>query len=395
MINAVQSIALYQVLLLGVVGGSDLKLRREIEDSLSDLGLPSCAIIFIAEVDAHRRDLRNPVMAVFFGEASVTRDTPLLTELIEDSVVIVPVVSDSSRVHAEIPPQLRHINAFALTSGGGSFGRLATLVLETFLLLRSRRRLFISYKRSGSQPLAHRLYDALDARGFDVFIDVRSVPPATDFQSELWHRMTDSDIIVLIDTPGFREGRWTAAELAQANATSVQILHLLWPGQAEDPMSAFSHFLKLSQSDFFGHVSLRGQFLKRKTLNRICDEAERLRARALAARQRYLIDNFCDSARDLGLMPAVQVDGWISVSLPSGERLAVVPTVGVPTSDRINEIFDSASRSGRPAKEIWVVYDNRGVLKKWLSHLEWLDEHLPVRSIQMSNAPNRLADALK
>ena len=199
--------------------------------------------------------------------------------------MIVPVVTGASDVHTEIPPQLRHINAFALTSGSGSFGRLATLVLETFRLLRSRRRLFISYKRRGSQPLAHRLYDALDVRGFDVFIDVRSVPPATDFQSELWHRMTDLDVIVLIDTPGFREGRWTAAELAQVNATSVQILHLLWPGQSEDPMSAFSHFLKLSQSDFFGHISLRGQFLKRKTLSRICDEAERLRARALAARQ--------------------------------------------------------------------------------------------------------------
>ena len=395
MIDAARPVALYQLLLLGALKGSDLKLRREIEDGLSDLGLPSQAISFIYEGDAHRRDLRNPVMAVFFGEASAAHDTPLLTELVEDSVVIVPVVSDPSHVDAEIPPQLRHINAFALTSGGGGFGRLATLVLETFRLLRSRRRLFISYKRSGSQPLAHRLYDALDARGFDVFIDVRSVPPATDFQSELWHRMTDSDVIVLIDTPGFREGRWTAAELARANATSVQILHVLWPGQGEDPTSAFSYFLKLSQSDFFSHTSLRGQFLKRKTLNRICDEAERLRARALAARQRYLIDNFCDAARDLGLVPAVQVDGWISLSLPSGERLAVVPTVGVPTSDRINEIFDNASRSGQPAKEIWVVFDNRGVLKKWLSHLDWLDEHLPLRSVQMSKAPTRLADAVK
>ncbi|MEW3673962.1 toll/interleukin-1 receptor domain-containing protein, partial [Pseudomonas aeruginosa] len=79
------------------------------------------------------------------------------------------------------------------------------------------------------------LYDALDARGFDVFIDVRSVPPAADFQSQLWHRMSDSDVVVLIDTPGFREGRWTAEELARANATNVQILHLLWPGQKEDP----------------------------------------------------------------------------------------------------------------------------------------------------------------
>ena len=260
----------YQLILLGAVHGHDTRLRRSVDLALQGLGIPSNAITFLSDANASNRSLKSPVMAVFFGSSESTADTALVTELIDDSIVIAPVVSDLSQVHAEIPPQLRHVNAIVLGTNDEGITRLVTLVLETFRLLRRERRLFISYKRTGSQPLADRLYDALDARGFDVFIDVRSVPPAADFQSQLWHRMSDSDVVVLIDTPGFREGRWTAEELARANATNVQILHLLWPGQKEDPASSFSHFMKLRRRDFFGFIPMRGRWATKGLVTRIC-----------------------------------------------------------------------------------------------------------------------------
>ena len=256
-------------------------------------------------------------------------------------------------------------------------------------VIRAERRLFISYKRADSQPFANRLYDALDAHGFDVFIDVRSVPPAVDFQSELWHRMSDADVVVLVDTPGFRAGRWTTAELARANLMNIQILHLLWPGQAEDPTSAFSHFVELLPTDFDGVVSC-GEKVRSATLVRICAEAERLRARAIAARQRYLIDNFCDAARDLGFAPAVQAEQWIALPHGDGDELLVVPAVGVPTSDRLDTIFKSIASRVRGNRDVWVIYDSRGMLSTWLAHLDWLDEHLPIRAVRMSNAPDLL-----
>ena len=383
----------YQLMLLGAPSSANQRLRAEVNNGLENLGLPQDTIRFFDANDSHHRDLSLPVMAVFFGHNSVANDTKLLTELLEESAVIAPVVSDITRVSNEIPPQLRHINAVSLSADGDAIIRLTTLIFETFRLLRRERRLFISYKRSGSQPLANRLYESLDARGFDVFIDVRSVPPAMDFQNELWHRMTDSDVIVLIDTPGFREGRWTAAELTQANATNVQILHMLWPGLKEDDTSAFSHFLKLTRSDFLGYLPFRGQFMKRRCLERICDEAERLRARALAARHRYLVESFCDAARDLGINVSVQVEGWISMTLLSGKKLAIVPAVGVPKSDRINEIFSKISDPSLGSEEIWIIYDSRGILQSWLSHLDWLDSHLPIRNVQMAKVPQRLSEA--
>lgn len=385
----------YQLIMLGVFNEAGARLRSEVENGLASLGLPRNTIRFMDASDAHGRDLSVPVMAVFFGHASVASDTELVSELLEDSAVIAPIASSVTRVSSEIPPQLRHINVLTLDAGDSSIVRLGNLVLETFRLLRRERRLFISYKRTGSQPLANRLYEMLDARGFDVFIDVRSVPPAADFQSELWHRMADSDVIILIDTPGFREGRWTVAELTQANATNIQILHILWPGMEEDVTSSFSHFLNLQRSDFYGYIPFKGQFMKGYVLERICNQAERLRARALAARHRHLVDSFCDAARDLGLTVSVQVEGWISLELSSGKKLAVVPAVGVPKSDRINEIFSKISDPEIGSEEIWIIYDSRGILQTWLSHLDWLDSHLPIRNVQMAKAPERLSEAMR
>ena len=149
----------------------------------------------------------------------------------------VTVVSNLKHVSTEIPESIRHINAIEAVLPDLNFDYIVSLLLEGFRLLRRERRLFISYKRDDSQAVANQLYDALDARSFDVFIDIRSVPPAADFQAELWHRLSDSDVVILIDTPGFRSSRWTTEELARANATNIQILHRLWPGQPEDSES--------------------------------------------------------------------------------------------------------------------------------------------------------------
>lgn len=384
----------YQLIVLGAANGYDDRLRHHIDLALQRLGIPTSTIKYLDELNAPLRSLTSPTMAIFFGSPANIEDSALITALIDDSIVIAPVVSDLSQVPAETPPQLRHVNAIVLGPNDEGIARLVTLVLETFRLLRRERRLFISYKRIGSQPLADRLYDALDARGFDVFIDVRSVPPAADFQSQLWHRMSDSDVVLLIDTPGFREGRWTSEELARANATNIQILHLLWPGQTEDPSSSFSHFMKLKRSDFVGFIPMQGRWATKRLVNRICDEVERLRAPAIAARHRYLVDNFCDAARDEGLHPSVQIEGWISLDAKSEGVLAIVPAVGVPTSDRINEIFEAITRHAVKTSKIWVIYDNRGVLKTWLSHLDWLDSYLPIRAVQMSKAPQLLKELI-
>lgn len=384
---------LYQIVLLGKADDRASHIRDLLGGRIADLGLEPTVVAFVSEAEAGSIDRRLPTIAIFFGyEDCDQADHPLAATLIDDSSLVVTVVTSLTRVNREIPENLRHINAIEAVLPDGNFDRIVSLILEGFRLLRRERRLFISYKRDDSQAAANQLYDALDARGFDVFIDTRTVPPGVDFQAELWHRLADSDVVILIDTPGFRSSRWTVAELTQANATNVQILHLLWPGQSEDAESALSYFHPVDRSDFASFTDNdQPEKLSHQAISAICNHAERLRAKAIAARHRYLVDSFCDLARDYGFAPSVQPQRWISIDLPDGTPLAAVPTIGIPTSHRINEVFDAISAARGNSGGTWLLYDHRGILSSWLTHLGWLDQFLPVKSIGMA----RTAMALK
>lgn len=380
----------YQIIIMGKPDERLDLLKDAVCARSKDLGVDAGEIIFISESSFDQYNKRKPALGIYFGskEKAVPK---CLNKLIQDSIVIVPVVTSIKAVGDQIPAELLHVNVIELTQDGANLPRLASLVFETFRLLRKERGVFISYRRKGSQSLANLLYENLDRRGFDVFIDIRSVPPAADFQAELWHRMSDVDTIVLIDTPGFREGRWTKAELAQANLLGIQTLHLLWPGQKEDSKFAFSRFMSLQNSDFSGPGPGRGASIKKDVLERICDRAEELRAEAIALRHAHLVDNFCDAARDLGLTPVVQPQRWISMKIGK-KYLAIVPAVGRPTSDRINSIFDSISAYKESGGEICVIYDSRGLHENWIRHLGWLDSHLPIRTVSVAAMPKFLKE---
>lgn len=383
--------ALYQLLVLGRADQRSNRIIARIQMRLGELGLSAETMEVLAEVDVSHRDASLPAVALFVGYDGASDSMhPALDLLVDDSITIITLVSDLERVSSELPECLRHINALA-TTPNKNINRVVSLVLESFRLLRRERRLFISYRRADSEGVANQLYDALDSHGFDVFIDTRTVPPAVDFQDELWHRLADTDVVVLLDTKGFRGSRWTTEELARANATNIQILHLLWPEQLEDPSSGFSFFHPLVSEDFVSTETIgKESRLVEEVVTAICDHAEQLRARAIAARHNYLVDSFCDNARDRGFVPSVQPERWISIEVAPGSTLAVVPTVGVPNSLSINQTFDAISQAGGGTGGVWVLYDSRGLLASWLRHLDWLDGYLPVRSMRLASVDGAL-----
>ena len=313
-------------------------------------------------------------------------------DLIADSAVILPIVPLLIQASRFIPPSLSHINCLEASATKPNIERIVTVLMENFRLLRSERRLFISYKRLKSQGVAIQLYEMLDGLGFDVFLDTRGVPPAKDFQSILWHRLADSDVVLLLDTPQFRTSRWTVQELARANATSVQILHFLWPTVAPDPYSAFSQFVQLRMTDF-DSATLIGPDARFSAalIERVGAVVEELRARAMAARYRYLVDNFCDQARSVGQDAAVQSSRFIALDLKNSRRIAVVPAIGVPNAEIYQEIERAISTDPKHFQKVWLLYDERGILQGWLEHLDWLNKHLPVLAVRVSGASTLVA----
>jgi hypothetical protein len=383
----------YQIALLGRPGPDRQPFETALFRQVNELGLSRSQIAIFEESNIARTDPKAPLVSLFFGYAGASdTDHPALTALLGDATTIIPCVAVGAGVEGNLPKSIGHVNAFPMNGPAAGPERLASLVLENLRLLRSERRLFISYKRNDSQNIAIQLYEMFDQAGFDVFLDTRSVPFGVDFQGVLWHRMADSDVVVLLDTPSFRASRWTMQELSHANATSIQILHLLWPKVAPDPASAFSRFVTLASSDFRGRARTGQRArLTDAAAHAIVQRAEGLRARALAARHRNLVDGFCDCARaEKAKSVVVQPQRFITVELAGAGKVAVVPTIGVPRADRYHDIETAIRNHDPDAKEIWLLYDERGILQTWLDHLNWLDGHLPVRSIQASRCVSAL-----
>src|SRR5260370_5619537 len=200
-------------------------------------------------------------VAVFFGSVSRPRlsaqDVAMIDQLVADGSLIIPSVEDATKFTTLVPPQIAALNGISLSDCGAQFERLASRIVEGFGLLREKRRLFISYRRIETSGVAAQLYEALDAAGFDVFLDTHGVlRPGEPFQDILWHRLADTDVALLLDSPGFLASRWTVEELAPANTSNIQIRQPLWPGETEGSTAAFTTFYPLTAEEFAGKDTL-------------------------------------------------------------------------------------------------------------------------------------------
>jgi hypothetical protein len=346
---------------------------------------------------------RLHAVAVFFGLVpspvlSIT-DAKRLETLIGDGALIIPVVESITNFNAMVTPQVASLNGCSLADCGGDFERLAARILEGFGLLREKRRLFISYRRAESSGVAAQLYEALDGAGFDAFLDTQGViRPGEPFQEILWHRLADTDVAVLLDTPGFLASRWTEEELARANGSNIQILQLLWPGQTEGATAAFSTFHPLSEDNFIGPDTLGpAAQLKDTNVNEIVDEVESLRARAFGARHAFLVREFAIEARKEGLQVLTTLERNLILLAPGGRRVLVMPAIGVPDAERyetLGRLHERDKDEGKTyAQPPVLLYDQTGIRSRWLQHLGWLNDNIAcARSISIVDATKWLND---
>jgi hypothetical protein len=384
----------YQIFLSATGADSRLKtLHKTILLRLQDLGVEASAVSFLNEETVPSRDPKAPTVGTFLSTTKNPTSRKSIVELVRSGLMIVPVVENLGEFNDFVFDELREINGMEFRSDDPDMERVAGVLLEGLSLVRKSRRLFISYKRSETQSVAIQLYEALDHNGFDVFLDTLSIRPGEQFQDVLWHRLADTDVIVLLDSPEFLASRWTSAELARANSTNIQILQLVWPCSRLEASAAFSRAIPLEDSDFRTCSLGADARLKDTVVQKVVVETESLRARALAARHSYLVEEFCAEARQLGLRPYVQPERFITVESKSGKFVAAVPTVGVPDAVRYHEIEAQLDRHPRQHSEVILLYDDRGIREKWLKHLSWLDrQKLRVRSMQVAQCAAWLRD---
>jgi hypothetical protein len=371
----------YQLIILG----TDVPIIQNILDifhvRIQDLHLPKDAFNIINRINfAHEYSGNQPSFTFYFGDVNGDcKDIPIAEQLINDGSMILPIYFTEERFKKEIPTVLENQNGILYKEIEED--RIVNIALESFELLRSTRKVFISYRRNESTSVAIQLFEALEAHNFDVFLDTHSVGKGQPFQDELWHRMTDCDVIVLLNTPDFLKSHWCKEEFAEAGAKQIGIVQLVWPNHTVkmDDTSHISYPKQLKnenfENDLFDSPDLSK--LKADFVAEVINDVESIRARNLAARQDGLITDFRNIAARLGKKVVVQPERFLTENLSTGSRRIFIPTIGIPSSDSCQtaEIKNEMS-SGNVS--IRLIYDDLRIRKKWIDHLDWLNKNLNV-----------------
>lgn len=376
----------YQVIFIGENSAFYDNIVSTFRERVNDLGLPANSINILTEENFFTEyKPYNPSVCIYFGILGLPKNLDILDNIIEDAVFVIPVVPEVQNFPKYVPKQLLPINGFPLRALD-DIEALVARMMEGLSLLRLARRLFVSYRRVESRSVAIQLYEYLDQCGFDVFLDTHSIRPGEQFQDELWHRLVDTDVVVLLDTPGFLGSEWTEQELAKASAMSIGILQLVWPNHKQNPYSSLCDPIYLNQDDFEGgnytgsSINLTNRFLKH-----LSGEVESKRARNLAARQDNLIQEFTTTARNMNVQANLQPEKYITISNLKGQEFAIIPTVGVPHAFTYNQTEELIKRiRSHNSPKAFLLYDNRNVVEKWQKHLTWLDDYLPVQAVRVT-----------
>jgi hypothetical protein len=379
----------YQLTFIGTPSLHWEKIKQSFYKHIEELGMPLDMIVFLDEKNFTSEYKPNtPMYCLYFGDSGGNfKNIDILIKLINDASLILPITDDLTRFKQTIPKLLETINGFELPSDE-KIESLVAVIMEGLGLLRNTRRIFISYKRDESSKVAIQLFEALEKNGFDVFLDTHSVRPGEPFQDELWHRMADTDIVVLLNTPGFLKSEWTTKELAKANAMMIGILQLIWPNHKQERDAELSIPFQLYDTHFGNnHFTNSNSYLTNDAIEKIVQQAESLRARSLAARQDNIVTEFISAAKKTGVPVALHPEKIIITTKFSGQNYVMIPTVGVPQAFRYNQAEDVVKKiAAIKDPQICLIYDHINIRNNWLEHLDWLDKHLPIKAIKIFDA---------
>jgi hypothetical protein len=366
----------YQLIILGSKAPEKIIIIASIIKKFSELNITKdfLKIIEASEIETEYKG-NQPSFALYFGDVNGNfNDIETTKILLRNGTMILPIFFNE--FSSDIPEILLNQNAIRYSKN--EINRISNIVLESFELLRSTRKIFISYKRSESTAIAIQLFEALEACCFDVFLDTHSIQKGEPFQDELWHRMTDCDVIILLNTPKFLESHWCKEEFAEAGAKQIGIVQLVWPshnlGSIENS-SQISYPLQLNENNFIdGVYDDKGRFVE-DFLKELIQKVESVRARNLAARQDNLITEFINIAVKNGRKVILQPERFLTENLDNGEHIIYIPTIGIPQSTSCQSAEIRKELMGFKDVSIRLIYDDLRIRDNWLNHLDWLNDN--------------------
>lgn len=375
----------YQLILLGENQELFNSIKIELTKRFDELKLIQDLLKIITKDNIEEYTGAEPAYVIYSGHKNNLDDktSEILANQKLDGNIILPIFLKS--FSDEIPKLLSNQNGLKFKD---NVSKICNLILEGFELLRSNRKIFISYKRSESSNIAIQLYEILEQNNFDVFLDTHSVDKGEDFQEELWHRMTDSDIILMLNTKDFLNSEWCNQELDKAHLKRIGIVHLIWPDCNFEKFAQLAFSMKLENNDFHKPIfsDLTKGRLKQPVTLEIVKLVEATRARNLAARQDALITEFTQAAHNNHISVNLHYSRYITQEIQNGKRAVYIPTIGIPQSINCHKSQKLIKKiESNQIESIHLIYDEMSIRDYWLEHLDWLNNYLEVKTIKKQN----------
>lgn len=230
-------------------------------------------------------------------------------------------------------------------------------------------RIFISYKRQDTEQLALDLYKRLTAEklGFEVFLDTRKLDVGAEFMDDIRLTIAESDVFILLDSKGYwgKESIFTRQELYTAMYSGVGIIRLYNENEeATEIAKAFDSLLlqqknEILDKEFVDFVNT----LNNKRVPYLKAKMERINN----IRKKFISN-----------------DLW---SYKSNNEEIVCPIVGVPTSQRIEELEKKINDKSKTSFSI--LYDHWILPQVYNNHIKWIvnEKKINILTLQHVSKP--------
>lgn len=366
-----------------IIGQYNIAQVKSLIASVSELSKP-CGLslkkdisihISVAPIDIPTHTL-IPAVIFYFCE---NKSDINLKWLIDKQKPIIPILSNADFNFENLPADLKHLNCMHFTNQ--SVPSIVSAGFECLGLLPKQRKIFLSYRRIESNIIAHQLFEALSARQYSVFLDTHIIRPSEEFQTVLWHNMSDSDVMVMLDTETYFSSRWTAAEFGRAQATGIAILRVGWPTVKLSPQLLLSDNIQLN-FDNFSPIDK----LMELVINNICNKVEEVRSKSISYRTFLMQTKAHELLLNIGANVYATGPKFIThATLSNNVKIAVQPHIGIPTS---RTLYDMPIN--KKHRNI-VLYDEIGIHPDWQKHIEWLDKNIyNGYYVQLNNCTKKL-----
>lgn len=339
---------MYQIVTLGTPF-----FLEELKDNLKDYP----TISFLTNEDDV--DEKYPHLYLYYGQteedANFQGGDISLDRIVKD-MSILPIVKDIKAFGNVTPKDLATINALEF-SNISEISRLKNFVLSYFGNLDGNKKIFISYKRDDTSGLAMQLFDALSKAGYIPFLDSYSIDSGKPFQEYLKHELSDSEIMLYLNSPNFHISPYTREELNVASELNVGIVQLKFN------QCAIRNEVELSFVVEMGDCLGKDDKYDEKKIYDIIKAVDSYRALAFEQRRKSLIQE---------LMVRGDVKGFVydasGYYISADNRSLIHPLPRIPKT--IDFQYDEVSNAG---KNCSIVYNGMYCRTDIRTHIQWLN----------------------